>query len=140
MKLLFTAFIFVFVNSDMTSPNLTIQFSNLEEKYIGKNLYIGYWSDDKETFPEADKVNLKDKFTINNLKFFISKSLEENTYAISLFIDMNGNGKLDKNLFGVPKEPYCFSRNFKPKLSAPNFEDCSILISKDTKLTLELID
>lgn len=140
MKVLFTAFIFAFFVSDIARHNLTIKFSNLQEKYIGKDLYIGYWGDDKETFPEADKVNLKDKFTIDNLEFDISRSLEENTYAISLFIDMNGNGELDKNLFGVPKEPYCFSKNFKPKLSAPDFEDCSILISKDTKLTLELID
>jgi len=140
MKLVLLTFILGILVTDTASHTLRIEFSNLKEDYIGKNLYVGYWADDKEDFPDAEKVQIKDKLTIDDLDYDITKSLTEKTYAISLFIDMNGNGELDKNMFGIPKEPYCFSRNFKPKLSAPDFEDCSIKIEKDTKITLELID
>lgn len=32
-------------------------------------------------------------------------------YAVALFQDRNGDGKVDSNLFGVPTEPYGFSNN-----------------------------
>jgi uncharacterized protein (DUF2141 family) len=35
--------------------------------------------------------------------------LPEGKYAMLAYCDKNGNGKLDENLLGVPKEPYGFS-------------------------------
>lgn len=140
MKILMLVFVLGIFISDNKSHYLTIEISNLKEDYIGKDLYVGYWDTNKEDFPDPENVIIKDKFTVNSLEFDINKSLVENTYAVSLYIDMNGNGKLDKNFFGFPKEPFCFSKNFKPKMSEPDFEDCSISVEKDTKITLELID
>ena len=34
-------------------------------------------------------------------------------YAIKLFHDVNGNGKMDTNPFGMPVEPYAFSNSAK---------------------------
>jgi len=51
--------------------------------------------------------------------------LPENSYAISVYHDMNNNGQLDKNFFGIPKEPYGFSgkgASFGP----PSFSDAKI--------------
>ena len=28
-------------------------------------------------------------------------------------------------MIGVPKDPYGFSNNYRPKLKAPSFDDCS---------------
>ena len=44
-------------------------------------------------------------------------------YALSVFHDENGNGKLDKNFWGVPKEPFGFSEGAKAKYSKPAFGD-----------------
>jgi uncharacterized protein (DUF2141 family) len=30
-------------------------------------------------------------------------------YALAVYVDRNGNGKLDRGMFGIPKEPYGFS-------------------------------
>ncbi|TAE41432.1 MAG: DUF2141 domain-containing protein [Runella slithyformis] len=46
-------------------------------------------------------------------------------YAFAAYHDANNNEKLDKNLVGYPKEPFGFSNNFRPVLSAPSFEDCA---------------
>lgn len=69
------------------------------------------------------------------------KDIPFGEYAIAVFQDLNNNKKLDKNLFGYPKEPFGFSKNFKPKLSAPNFNDCKINFNNNSnKFSIKLID
>ena len=60
-------------------------------------------------------------------------SVAPGTYAVALYHDVNGNGKMDKRLFGIPKEPYGFSNNFRPKLTAPKFSDCQFEVKSDGK-------
>ena len=50
--------------------------------------------------------------------------LEYGQYAFALFQDMDNDGKISRNFIGVPKDPYGFSNNFKPRLKAPSFDDC----------------
>ena len=47
------------------------------------------------------------------------------TYAVQGFHDLNGNGKLDINFFGVPKEPVLFSRLIKLPYRRPRFTETS---------------
>ena len=35
-------------------------------------------------------------------------------YAVSVYHDVNGNGELDRNFIGIPKEPIGFGNNYKP--------------------------
>ena len=51
------------------------------------------------------------------------RDLTPGTYGIALFHDLNGNGELDRNLLGVPNEPFGFSNNPVIKFSAPKFEE-----------------
>ena len=46
------------------------------------------------------------------------------TYALAIYQDVNSNGKIDKNLIGIPTEPYAFSNNYKPTIKAPAFKNC----------------
>lgn len=59
-------------------------------------------------------------------------------YAIAVYQDMNNNGVLDKGLFNIPKEPYGLSANFRPKWSAPNFDDCKIEVTQETVAKISL--
>ena len=45
-------------------------------------------------------------------------------YAIAIFEDLDSDGKIGKNMLGIPTEPYAFSQNYKPKIHAPSFDDC----------------
>jgi uncharacterized protein (DUF2141 family) len=58
------------------------------------------------------------------------KNLPPGKYALGVFHDENGNGKLDMNFFGIPKEAYGFSNNvtFRRK---PTFEESLIVVGKD---------
>ena len=40
-------------------------------------------------------------------------------YGVAVFHDENSNGKMDKNVFGVPLEPYGFSNNVKITFGPP---------------------
>lgn len=44
-------------------------------------------------------------------------------YGISAYHDENKNGKLDTNVFGMPVEDYCASRDARGTFSAPRFDD-----------------
>jgi len=50
-------------------------------------------------------------------------SLPYGTYAVALFHDINGNGTLDQNFFGIPTEPYAFSRPPASKWRLPYFRE-----------------
>jgi len=41
----------------------------------------------------------------------VFEDLAPGIYSIRLMHDENGNGKLDTNLFDIPKEGWCFSNN-----------------------------
>jgi uncharacterized protein (DUF2141 family) len=47
--------------------------------------------------------------------------------AMALYQDINSNGKIDKNVVGIPKEPYAFSNNYRPKMKAPSFNNCKFI-------------
>lgn len=48
-------------------------------------------------------------------------------YAISLFHDENGNGRMDKRL-AIPREGYGFSRNAPVRFGPPSFERASFVV------------
>lgn len=59
-------------------------------------------------------------------------------YAVSIFHDLNGNGALDVNLLGYPKEPFGFSAPMG-MFGPPDFETACVEVgSKENKMTIEL--
>jgi len=50
-------------------------------------------------------------------------------YVISGYHDVNGNGKLDFNMMGIPKEPYGFVNPPSNKWRAPSFEDIATTVN-----------
>lgn len=59
-------------------------------------------------------------------------------YAISLYHDKNGNGKLDSNFMKIPKEPYGFSNNASGLFGPPSFEQASFEVQKEANLMLKI--
>ena len=59
------------------------------------------------------------------------------TYAIAVFHDINGNGKLDKSGFGIPTEPYGFSKNARGSFGPPSFQSAAFEVS-DAAVDLDI--
>ena len=51
------------------------------------------------------------------------------TYAIACVHDENGNGKMDYNVMGLPKEGYGFSNDAMGMLGPPNFKAAKIALN-----------
>jgi uncharacterized protein (DUF2141 family) len=60
-------------------------------------------------------------------------NLDPGQYAIVLFHDENGNGKLDTNALGIPTEPYGFSNNVQGFLGPPAFKKAIMQVGADDK-------
>jgi uncharacterized protein (DUF2141 family) len=58
-------------------------------------------------------------------------------YAVAVFQDLNGNGRLDANTLGIPTEPYGFSNNPKVKWSAPTFDETAVSL-KSPSISLSI--
>jgi uncharacterized protein (DUF2141 family) len=48
-------------------------------------------------------------------------------YAIAMYHDQNANGKLDKNLFGIPTERYGFSNNARGTFGPPSWSEAKFV-------------
>jgi uncharacterized protein (DUF2141 family) len=57
------------------------------------------------------------------------KDVPQGTWAVSVLHDENGNGKMDKNFVGMPKEGYGASNNPKKKKRAPSFDEAKFSLN-----------
>ena len=64
--------------------------------------------------------------------------LPSGNYAVGIFHDVNGNNRLDTNLFGVPKEQYGFSNDASGRFGPPSFDDAAISVTKDARYIVNL--
>jgi 4,4'-diapolycopenoate synthase len=51
-------------------------------------------------------------------------------YAVSVYQDLNGNGKLDSGAFGIPNEPVGISNNPKIRYGPPRFDDSAFVLGE----------
>jgi uncharacterized protein (DUF2141 family) len=57
------------------------------------------------------------------------KDVPQGIFAVSVLHDENGNGKMDKNFVGMPKEGYGASNNPKKKKRAPTFDEAKFSLN-----------
>lgn len=104
----------------------------------GSSIHIGVF--DKKGFPKNNQALYSQSFTPSKSKGSTYIKIPKGTYAVALYQDVNKNNKFDKSIIGLPKEPYGLSKNFRPTLSEPKFEDCSFEITEKThNISIELI-
>ena len=119
-----------------TTTKLTVKVDNIKGG-AGKIIYVSVFT--KGTFPMG-KAKYDKSIAASGSNVSVTFELPNGDYAVALYHDLNSNKTLDQNLIGIPKEPYGFSRNFKPSVSAPDFSDCSFTLSgTEKKLSISLI-
>lgn len=69
----------------------------------------------------------------------VFKDLPPGDYAFSVLHDANGNGRMDRNLFGIPSEKYAFSNNAVGKMGPASYADARFsLPAAGAALTVQL--
>lgn len=51
------------------------------------------------------------------------RNVQPGRYAVQAFYDQNGNGKVDRALFGIPREGVGFSNDAKIRMAPPKWEE-----------------
>ena len=116
--------------SPMSTPvvaSLTIEVSGVKERK-GK-LQVALYNSAKD-FPETEPYRGEVlNITADNELQVVFKDLPPGDYAVAVYHDKNSNGKLDKNLLGIPVEDYGFSNDTRgTRLSAPSFDDAKLRV------------
>jgi uncharacterized protein (DUF2141 family) len=114
-------------NSARQSDTLRVQLDGFRNDK-GKAHCTLFNDNDPPAFPEHGEKALKqgEASSISDARAEIDfTGIPPGKYALVCYHDETGNGKFDRSLLGMPKEGYCFSNNVKPKLSAPNFDQCT---------------
>lgn len=139
MKSLFLALVLLpLMSFRHTETKLVLTVSNLD-KIKGK-LYIG-WYKSEEDFRKPDKavyqkiVEVEGKDTVD----IMFENVAPGTYSVALFLDKNGNGKMDTNMLGIPKEKYGFSNNKYPLTRAATFKESAFTVGgKEQSISIKL--
>ena len=118
--------------------DLRITITNIE--VVKGNIKIKVFNN-PESFPRKGKPykSYSEKVS-DKVVSVVLKDLKKGKYAISLYHDVNSDNECNMNFLGMPTESFGFSKNFKPKLSAPSFEDCYINANQDMSIKIELIN
>jgi len=117
--------------------SLTVKVTAIEN--INGQVEIALYNDEK-LFPEVGKtlhmIRVKPEGKEVVYEF---KNLKAGEYAIATFHDENDDKVCNTNLIGVPTEAFAFSKDFRPFLSAPDFEDCSFKLSQNMEISIEMV-
>ena len=137
MKILLL-FVFFSMFSGAKAPLVTLQVEITNVKHDSGKLFLALFKPDEKFGEGRPKI-----FKVVEVKSDDNQStefqVEPGRYALAIFHDLNGNDILDKNFMGIPKEPYGFSKNFRPRFSAPSFEDCAFdLPSTGTDISVKM--
>ena len=131
-QLLFILSLFL-IEPPVKTGTLTIEVSNVEaaEGELSVGLYDSaetFCTDTGFAFAKNFKVNQKGQLTIQ------FTDIPYGDYAIAMYQDINLNGDIDKNIIGIPKEPYAFSNKARAKWSAPTYEETKFDFDENYKI------
>lgn len=104
--------------ADSTSLLVRVTHPPTPEADIRVGLYTSAenWLDDEPIYGSLAA-------TTDTLTTVVLDSLPVGFYAAAIYLDVNRNGKLDRNLIGLFKEPFGFSRGARARFGPPKWED-----------------
>lgn len=137
LHILISLLFFSGMNVPEKKGTLTIEIKGL--KVAKGNIQLGIYNK-ADGFATNKNVYLGKISKVSSTTVTIKlPNLPYGNYAIAAYHDANGNGKLDKNFFGVPTELYGFSNNARGVVSAPDFKDAKFNVNSTTnKISFKL--
>ena len=94
--------------------------------------------DSPATFLEQPASRHEAKVGDDGLAVVKVHGLKAGEYSFVAYLDENGDGKLNRNALGKPKEPFIFSNDVKPKLKKPSFDETKVSVGPGEVVVLTL--
>ncbi|RSK51019.1 DUF2141 domain-containing protein [Hymenobacter rigui] len=95
-----------------TNSAVKLYFYNVREKFLTKGGYA---------FMKVVKPG-------GQRQVSLPVDLPPGDWAVAITQDVNNNDRLDKNLMGIPTEPFAFSNNVRPRFAPPAFDECKFTV------------
>ncbi|WP_077377218.1 DUF2141 domain-containing protein [Flavobacterium sp. A45] len=113
--------------------NLTVSVSGLKSN--AGTLKVGLYNSEG-TFLKSVYKGISSEIK-NNSATLTFVGIPKGEYGISAYQDENSNGKLDKNMMGIPSEDIACSNNAKGFMGPPKYKDAKFNINKDSKIDIK---
>lgn len=108
------------------TASLTVTFTGLEPRgavnFVLVNSAEAYG--DKAAPVAADRIAVTGDTASKTFE-----GLAPGRYAVKAFHDVNGDGKMGTNPFGIPTEPYGFSNNAKAAMGPPKWDEAAFQVN-----------
>lgn len=111
---------------------LTLRFEGIEK--AGGTVRLAMYSSQSQFMVEEKAVLYNFKADKKGSVEATIENLPIGSHGFAVFLDENNNLKLDKNLVGVPTEPYGFSKIPPSKWRLPSWEEVKFDIGQSEKL------
>ncbi len=137
MNILLIYFMLLLAPFTNEKPQLTIQIQNI--KVMKGSIKVGVFNSDKDFLGDKSAIRNYSIDVKSATATLVIDDLPKGNYAVSMYHDENSDNICNRTFIGIPSEPYGFSNNFKPKFSAPKFDDCKFTLNKSQTLNIKLI-
>jgi uncharacterized protein (DUF2141 family) len=124
-----------FICSLMSAQNVNLTVSVSGLKNNTGMVKVGLYNSD-ETFLKSTYKSITSEIK-NNGATVTFVGIPKGEYGISTYQDENSNGKLDKNMMGIPSEDFACSNDAKGFMGPPAYEDAKFNINKDSKIDIK---
>ncbi len=113
------------------SPVVDLRIAGLAD--VVGDLYVSVYDSEDEWL--GDNALLTRKVDIASSRedgvVMVQIELPTGEYAMSIIYDRNGNGELDTNFIGIPKEPVAVSNNARPRFGPPRYKDAVFQLGRE---------
>ncbi|MEO8535686.1 MAG: DUF2141 domain-containing protein [Flavobacterium sp.] len=130
------AIITFFICSLMSAQNVNLTVTVKGLKNNTGAVKVGLYNSE-ETFLNTTYKSIVSEIK-NNQVTVTFVGIPKGEYGISTYHDENSNGKIDKNMMGIPSEAYACSNNAKGFMGPPSYKDAKFTVSKDLKTEIVL--
>lgn len=113
--------LFVLLAQTVYASDLLVNFKHDEPG----TLYVAIYHANDNFSDPAKAIQVFKQATAQQGSQVVIRNLPAGRYAIKAFLDLNGNGKLDINFVGMPKEPYGYSNDARAKFGPPDITAAS---------------
>ncbi|MCU0458403.1 MAG: DUF2141 domain-containing protein [Bacteroidales bacterium] len=127
-KLIVGIAIFLSSGIAFAQNGLTLEITGIKKD--GGKLHISFFNSEKS----YDGRKIYYSIIANSIAETLSMpiTLPAGGYVISMYQDKNGNGELDSNFLGIPREPFGFS-NYAGKSAPGSFDKLKVIVNDTTK-------
>jgi uncharacterized protein (DUF2141 family) len=129
--ILFLALLYSFSEPLFSQNNSTVALEIQNVKINGGKVYVAIYSNE-QTFKKTEP-DITLEFVADNTIISSILEIPYGEYAITIYQDSNGNGKIDLGLFGIPNEPFGMSNYSGKGVPSNNFNQLKLPVNNTTK-------